>query len=331
MEYDIISGMAWCVKYRSKNGELAETIIEAENRSSLFEVLSKRGITPISVSEHKGKMASAKRRVSKGVNIGVIALVVLVVVLAVAAWRLWRNDDGGGGATALPSGGGATVLPSGGGGATALPSGGGVTALPSGGGVTVLPSGGGEATVLLSDDGEGATDLPSDNVEEEPKKKKRVFEHGSDQLIAMATSAPEGGLIPPLPMISSAETDEFIESLSKPIEIEEDDSEAVKKAKERVQTVRGEIAKILAENPGKEIGDILNEHREIFNENSAIRGEVEAELERIIEEGDIEGAKKYRDTMNYALQQMGISVIDTPITDEERSAAGEDIEDEEEY
>ena len=313
MEYDIISGMAWCVKYRSKDGELAETIIEAENRSSLFEVLSKRGITPISVSENKGKRASARRRVSKGVNIGVIALVVLVVALALAAWWLWRNDDGGGGATALPSGGGATVLPSGGGGAT------------------VLPSGGGEATVLLSDDGEGKEDEEVEVVEEEPKKKKRVFEHGSDQLIAMATSAPEGGLIPPLPVISSAETDEFIESLSKPIEIEEDDSEAVKKAKERVQTVRGEIAKILAENPGKEIGDILNEHREIFNENSAIRGEVEAELERIIEEGDIEGAKKYRDTMNYALQQMGISVIDTPITDEERAAAGEDIEDEEEY
>lgn len=156
---------------------------------------------------------------------------------------------------------------------------------------------------------------------EEKPKTKRVFESGTDQLIAMVMSNPPGGQMPPLPDIGPGETKHFLESLKKPIEIDKDDSDHIKAIKELVQNTREEIVKLMEENPNMSFGDILQEHRKINNENVDIRGKTIAELQKIIDEGDIEGAKKFRTTMNFALQQMGIEEMDTPITAEEKAEA----------
>ena len=156
---------------------------------------------------------------------------------------------------------------------------------------------------------------------EEKPKPKRIFKSGTDELIAMVMSNPQGGQMPPLPAIGPGETKHFLESLKKPIEIDKDDPDHVKAIKELVQNTREEIVQLMEENPNMSFADILQEHRKINNENIDIRSKTIAELQKIIDEGDIEGAKKFRTTMNFALQQMGIEEMDTPITAEEKAEA----------
>lgn len=157
----------------------------------------------------------------------------------------------------------------------------------------------------------------------EKPKKKPVFENGTDQLIAMATGVPEGCLIPPLPSMTPADTDRFIETLKKPIAIDEKDSDAVRAAKERVQQVREQIAQWLKDDPGKELGAILNEHREEFNHAAEMQAEVKKGLMEYLEAGDVDGARKYLTTMNLALQQVGISEVEMPANQDETETEGE--------
>lgn len=153
--------------------------------------------------------------------------------------------------------------------------------------------------------------------------KKPVFENGTDQLIAMATGVPEGCTIPPLPNMTPADTDRFIETLKKPIKIDEKDSDAVKAAKERVQQVREQIAQWMKDEPGKELGAILNEHRDDFNHATEMQAEVKKGLQEYLDAGDDEGAKKYLTMMNLALQQIGVSEVEMPKDEEESENEGE--------
>lgn len=153
--------------------------------------------------------------------------------------------------------------------------------------------------------------------------KKPVFENGTDQLIAMATGVPEGCTIPPLPNMTPADTDRFIETLKKPIKIDEKDSDAVKAAKERVQQVREQIAQWMKDEPGKELGAILNEHRDDFNHATEMQAEVKKGLQEYLDAGDDEGAKKYLTMMNLALQQIGVSEVEMPKDEEESESEGE--------
>lgn len=158
--------------------------------------------------------------------------------------------------------------------------------------------------------------------DEEPKKKP-VFENGTDQLIAMATGVPEGCTIPPLPNMTPADTDRFIETLKKPIKIDEKDSDAVKAAKERVQQVREQIAQWMQEEPGKELGAILNEHRDDFNHTTEMQNEVKKGLQEYLDANDTEGAQKYLTMMNLALQQVGVPEVEMPKDEEESENEGE--------
>ncbi len=153
---------------------------------------------------------------------------------------------------------------------------------------------------------------------EAQKKRRRIFNSGTDELIALATCAPEGGSIPPLPAISRQDTDRFIASLSEPIEIEEGDSKEIVALKERVHQVRMELVQVFKDNPDAELSDILNEHRELFNHNSQLYAEAKREYDEILSAGDVEGARAYREGMNGALSEMGIKQIENEEdTDEE--------------
>ena len=146
-------------------------------------------------------------------------------------------------------------------------------------------------------------------AKKKPIRLRPIFEEGTDQLIAWATFTKKGAGIPPLPRIEIHDTEKFIESLTKPIEILEDDTPTIRMIKEHVSAVRLEIADAMRENPKAEFGDILNDHRKTFNENLEIRTEVQREYRELREAGDEAGAKDYRRTMNIALQQMGIEEI----------------------
>lgn len=167
-------------------------------------------------------------------------------------------------------------------------------------------------------------EAPAPAVQPEPEKPKakRVFDNSTDQVIAMVmTSSQNGASMPPLPGIGERDNKEFMKSLKKPIVINDDDPENIKAVKQLVQQTREEIVQLMEENPNMAFTDILQEHRKVHNENIDIKAQTTKELQKIIDEGDIEGAKKFRTTMNFALQQMGISEITTPITEEEKAEA----------
>lgn len=165
-----------------------------------------------------------------------------------------------------------------------------------------------------------APDVAATNVPEKSMRKSG-FKHGTDRYISMAMGLPYGARIPPLPTIGRGATTKFLESLKEPIEISENDSDHVKAVKEAVQNAREEIAQVIQENPGMSLSDVLEEYRKNHNEDLDVRSKTMAELRKIIDEGDIEGARKFRTIMNVALQQIGIEEMDVPITDEEKAAA----------
>lgn len=139
-------------------------------------------------------------------------------------------------------------------------------------------------------------------------KKPHVFASVSDQLIAMATTIPDGGFIPPLP-VTESDTDAFIESYRKPLEIAPDDSEKIRELKTHINAVREEIAGMIAQNPELSLSEILNAHRDRFNGNSEMHAEAKAQYDRLVEEGDAEVAETYRRKANEVLQQTGAEEI----------------------
>lgn len=160
---------------------------------------------------------------------------------------------------------------------------------------------------------------------EKPKttKTKSIFPCGTDQVIAMALCHPKGAAMPPLPDIGhDAGDEEFINSLKKPLVVEEDDPAPIRKIKETVNEARLEIAKILQEDPKATVKSILEEHREDYNHKLDLRSEALTELEKVKSEGTEEDVRKYVTMMNLALQQVGVEEI----TDKEAYGTGDEDE-----
>ena len=319
--------MNWNVTYRNKDGRQDVIQIEAEDRAGVFSELSKRGIFAIKVEEAKG-MAKPKPRKAggnastSGLFKGLLAgLLTVIGAIAAFVYLSYSNISDephkekrrGKISESQPSIPKATADHSSQKGTEAS-----LTHTTDRGGLDV------------SDVQDDASDDYYEEEDQRPPRPESALKTGSDQLISMATSMPPDVPIPPLPVISDSETDRFIESLNTPIEINDDDPEHVRKVKEDVQNVRMEIAKIMRENPDATLSQILNDHRDIVNHHTACRADVVNEINALIEDGDIEGARHFRDMMNMALQQVGVPEVTTPITPEERAEAGEDDEDFEE-
>ena len=308
----------WTVYYRNANGTEESQVFEADGKPEVFAILKQKGISAVRIVEGASAASRRNAAVAPSAKRGLVAGLA-VVILAVGAYFLFFSESGkpekarpGKSSSAIkevkPAAGPKAVLPN-------QPAAAGKEAS------SVPTRASGRGTVPGSA-AEGSA--PIEQQTEHPKT-RRTFEHGTDQLIAMAmTSAQGGGAMPPLPNIGSAEDKEFKESLKKPIVINDDDPDNVKNVKQLVQQTREEIIKLMEENPNMSFSDILQEHRNIHNDNVDIRAQATKELQKIIDEGDIEGAVKFRTTMNLALQQMGISEITTPITEEEKAAVEAD-------
>lgn len=145
---------------------------------------------------------------------------------------------------------------------------------------------------------------------------RSVFENSTDQLIAMAIQGGgSSGGMPPMPISASAD-EEFLRSLDKPIAINPDDSEEVKRLKQSVMEVRADIDRLMKE--GKTFAEIMREHQSLVNGNASIRKDVMAGLQEYVEKGDTEGAREYLSKMNAALNQMGMDPVEMPESPEER-------------
>ena len=137
----------------------------------------------------------------------------------------------------------------------------------------------------------------------------------TDQLLAMAIG---GDDMPPIPVAPGADA-EFRKSLEKPIIVLHTDSEEVKAWKRAMNEARLQMKDQL--DAGKTFAEVIAEHQEMTRHNTEMRAKVQAELVKIVDGGDMEGAKQYLETMNKALDSMGIKPIVMPKTKEEKAAA----------
>lgn len=137
------------------------------------------------------------------------------------------------------------------------------------------------------------------------------FKHETDRYLAMVVAQAPGS-ITPLPDLSHEKGLEkaFLESLETEIIINGSDSEKIKELKARVISAREDMKRMI--DKGMTFAEVLNDYQKRCNEESDIRMDTARELQKIIEEGDLKGARKYITTMNLALQQMGIETIRMP-------------------
>lgn len=307
--------MAWfTVQYRDKNGAKAEAEYEAADRPALFKMLSGRNITPVRVVD--GRLAKKKGAKSGGAVRGILAGLIVVVGALAAFYFLVPSNSGnepkqnvkkqerkpntyGAPKPAKDSG---EAVKQGKQSATR-----GKTA------PTALP---GETTAVSA-----ATDGETPAQEEKPKP-RRIFKHGTDQLIWLAVFASNGASIPPLPHMTKTDTDRFIESLGTPIEIDPDEPEHIQQMKKAVDEVRRDVAELLAKNPGEELMTVLNNHRDEFNGRLNLHADAQKEYNRFLEEGDAEGAEEYRLQANELLAEYGAEPIEAE-TDDEESGGGD--------
>ena len=140
------------------------------------------------------------------------------------------------------------------------------------------------------------------------RPKRRLFYHISDNLIAAVVSNPTDISLPPLPNVHITKA-QFLESLETPIAIEPGDSEQDKELKNKVANVRLQIFKMMEEEDG-DFNDILDAHREAWNNNVDLRRDVIKATREFIVEGDMENAEKFLERANKQLEASGLDPVD---------------------
>lgn len=84
--------MTFTVKYRAKNGSVAEEIVEAANRSDCFVKCKSRGIVPMSVREGDGKVKSGTKPQLSILNSKLVTIAVLLLAVGAGVW-VWLNTE----------------------------------------------------------------------------------------------------------------------------------------------------------------------------------------------------------------------------------------------
>lgn len=304
--------MFWRVTYHRKDGKQTVENFEAESRAKLFKILASRGISAIRVEDAvEHKLKGSRKMVER--RFAVLRFLVWAIVIGAAVALAYMFLSQGGGSDEIAKGyrrikdrfvkSGLIAEKS-----------------PE---LKGVEAGAPEDDTWEDDDETSGDSQRGDagSVAEETATAKPTppppptYKSNSDELIAMAMSVPADAEIPPLPF-EQANDDQFVESFSKPVEILDTDSEAVKKMKRTVMEARMQIAEMMKN--GASFQEVLTEHRELFNSNVQVRNDCLKELQEIFDSGDYEGAQKYVDTMNIALQQMGIQELEMPLTLEEK-------------
>lgn len=142
------------------------------------------------------------------------------------------------------------------------------------------------------------------------------FNNASDQVLAMIAQDCTVGSLPPLPISHNIES-EFRKSLKQDIMILESDDDKTRELKEAVIAARAEMKKMI--DSGMTVSQVLAEYQKLANENAEVRNMAMLELKAILDSGDIDGAVEYKRKINIALQQMGISALSIPVTEEEKA------------
>ena len=333
--------MTFTVTYRDKDGALREECVESAGRSECVAALKARGIVPTSIraSARPGSGRGAAGRTggsrSRATAWGAAILAALVHAVGGGWWWAARSasaPDQADGQKSVPSARG-----DGSGKSAASPK-------------EKRPVRTGDAAGERARQGESNAQERVPPVEVKPKERhdtvsihtnnlgkvvekwigsdgklhmsvryarKPVFDNASDDQLAMAVAGDGMQPVAPIPMVATSEQ-EFLESLKKPIVVNEDDPENVKRIKVAVREAREQMKQLM--DGGMSYREALAEHQRLVNENVDTRNQCAAELKRLVDAGDREGAESYMKTMNAALEQMGIPALTMPLSREELNA-----------
>ena len=334
--------MTFTVTYRAADGAVREERMEAAGRGECFAQYRARGITPISVKEgdfvsrrergssRDGKNGSRAGRaeLERGKRIPYVFLIAFIVLIGGGLW-CWRWG-GGRGTTALPEKMQERNLPK-----ATLPKEMAPAKKPGPAAAPAVTNNAAAVSEAAKKPKErhDTISIHTNNLGKVVEKwigadgkkhmsvryaRKPVFDNASDDQLAMAVGGGGTQAIAPIPMAATSEQ-EFLESLKKPIVIDDDDPERVKRIKEAVIAARETMKQMMDE--GKSYREALAEHQKLVNENVETRNQCMAELKQLVDAGDREGAEHYLKTMNVALEQMGIPALTMPMSREELNAA----------
>ncbi len=136
-----------------------------------------------------------------------------------------------------------------------------------------------------------------------------IFKHASDEYLGIILSTPPGMPMAPLPDLSHDGNIEkaFLESLKDEIVIKDDDSDETKEIKLKVIAARESMDALLRQGIG--FAEILEQERQLHNENVSVRAQVVAEYAELLRKASAEDAELYRTKINEQLLKMGIEEI----------------------
>ena len=329
--------MTFLVTYRDAAGAVRTETVEAAHRAACFAQMKGRGISPISVREGTENPArrhgdrhgrGAAPTPSGGKNLAARALIaVLAATLALACAWWWMTAE----TKEAPSATKAARAPEKSPDVPRSPE--TAPGLAATNAVAAVTNAVAEAAGTKPKERHETVSIHTNNMGKVVEKwigadgklhmsvryaRRPVFDNASDDQLAMAVGGGGAQAIPPIPMTAASER-EFLASLKKPIVIAEDDSEDVKRLKEAVRDAREQMKQLM--DSGMSYREALAEHQRLVNENVDTRNQCMAELKRLVDEGDREGAEQYLKTMNVALGQMGIPALTMPLSKEELNAA----------
>ncbi len=150
--------------------------------------------------------------------------------------------------------------------------------------------------------------FPVETVVTVPKRPTGFSGGAMEQLLGMMAGASNGHDLPPMPMTSEESMlRDLMVAVTNDIVVFDDDDEATVAYKERVAEFKNQLAGIV-ENGGS-ITNALAEFTTWHAECQALRREISAEYNRLLEEASREEADQYLSDANARLRQEGVAEV----------------------
>ena len=137
--------------------------------------------------------------------------------------------------------------------------------------------------------------------------RRRLFTNPVDIVLSILLTTPEGAPVPPLPPLGPRADDMFAESLRRPIEVTDEDSEQDARVKRLVMAAREEMLDELA--AGRSVNDVIEAHCTYAEERNTLRAEATVNYRDILAKDGEAAAEEYRARANELLSRHGASPI----------------------
>lgn len=241
--------MDWTVTYRSQDGKLANLVMEAADRATLFEQLKNKRITAIRIEQGKHKGSKIAKSSNASLVWGLLFVLVIVCVIA-SVILILRGEVGTTNAKIKQRSAISSVEPS-------LRQNDNLASDASNNDANAR-NGLNDTSNLCS---EIALTLPEiKERDENALVVSNAFHSGAEQVMAWIFSCELGSPPPPLPIVNIRNEQHLYDILFTKLEEAENDSERTKEAKRSVEEAKKELCEYIKQ--GGEVQDFLKYYRE---------------------------------------------------------------------